>query len=79
MNEILTKLNPIFKDILDQDDLEISRESNAQNTEDWDSLAHINLITSIEKEFDIRFNLGELEDLKNVGEMIDLLEIKISH
>mgnify|MGYP000580599834 FL=1 len=79
MNEILTKLNPIFKDILDQDDLEISRESNAQNTEDWDSLAHINLITSIEKEFDIRFNLGELEDLKNVGEMIDLIEIKLSH
>ena len=45
--------------------------------EGWDSLMHINIVTSIEQEFKIRFGLGELQELKNVGEMIALMEKKI--
>lgn len=74
---ILEELQPIFQDILDQPDLVVTRESNAQNVEDWDSLAHINLVTAIEKHFKIKFALGELQELKNVGEMCDLIQKKL--
>jgi acyl carrier protein len=78
MDEILEQLQPIFQDILDQPDLAVTRESNAQNVEDWDSLAHINLVTAIQKHFKIKFALGELQELKNVGEMCDLIQEKLA-
>ena len=74
--EILGKLEPIFVDVLDIPDLQLTADSNAQNVEGWDSLAHINLVVAIEKQFKIRFGLGELQDLKNVGEMADLIARK---
>ena len=77
MDAMLEELQEIFRDILDQPDLVLTRESNAQNVEDWDSLAHINLVTAIEKRFKVKFALGELQELKNVGDMIDLLHKKL--
>ncbi len=77
-NALLAELQPIFRDILDQPDLVLTRGSNSQNVEDWDSLAHINLVTSIEKKFKIKFALSELQGLKNVGEMIDLMLVKMA-
>jgi len=76
-NTLLAELQPIFRDILDQPDLVLTRDSSAKNVEDWDSLAHINLVTAIEKKFKIRFALSELQGLKNVGEMIDLMIVKL--
>ena len=75
---ILQELQPIFKDVLDQPDLVLTRESNASNVEDWDSLAHINLVTAVEKKYKVKFALGELQELKNVGDMIDLIQGKLS-
>ena len=77
-DEILAELQEIFRDILDQPDLTLTRASNASNVEDWDSLAHINLLTTIEKHFKIKFALGELQELKNVGDMIDLIQLKLA-
>lgn len=76
-NTILAELQPIFQDILDQPDLVITPESNASNVEDWDSLSHVNLVTSIEKKYGIKFGLGELQELKNVGDMIALIQKKV--
>jgi acyl carrier protein len=78
MSQILTQLQPIFRDVLDDPRLNVTPDSNAQNVYGWDSLAHINLITAIEAEFKIRFALGELDGLKNVGEMIELMERKLA-
>ncbi len=78
MDDILEQLQPIFQDILDQPELVVTRESNAQNVEDWDSLAHINLVTAIEKHFKIKFAFQELQGLKNVGEMVDLIRTKLA-
>jgi acyl carrier protein len=75
---IVRELNPIFSDVLDRSDLELGPGSNASNVEGWDSLAHINLVVSIEKHYGIRFALGELQDLKDVGEMADLILKKIA-
>jgi len=78
MDSIIEELQPIFRDILDQPDLVLTRESNANNVEDWDSLAHINLVTAIEKRYKIKFALGELQELKDVGDMIDLIQVKLA-
>lgn len=78
MSDLLDKLLPIFKDVFDDNDLIINRESSSGKIEGWDSLAHINLVSSIEQEFNIKFALGELEGMKNVGDMIDLMEKKLS-
>jgi acyl carrier protein len=78
MSDTLERLQPIFQDVFDFPALRIERASNAQTVEGWDSLAHINLVAAIEKDFGIRFALGELEELKNVGDMIDLMERKLA-
>jgi acyl carrier protein len=77
VDNLLEELQPIFRDVLDQPNLIITRESNASTVEDWDSLAHVNLVTAIEKRYKIRFALGELQELKNVGDMIDLMKTKL--
>jgi acyl carrier protein len=78
MNNFLEELQSIFRDILDQPDLVLTRESNASNVEDWDSLAHVNLVTAVERHYKIKFALGELQELKNVGDMIDLIQTKLA-
>jgi acyl carrier protein len=77
MNEILDRLQPIFREVLENNDLVITTTSSAKNVEGWDSLAHINLVSVIEQEFKIRFALGELETLNNVGDMIELMQKKM--
>jgi acyl carrier protein len=78
MDSLLDELQAIFRDVFDQPNLAITRESNASTVEDWDSLTHVNLVTAIEKRYKIRFALGELQDLKNVGDMIDLMQKKLA-
>jgi len=79
MPDLLIKLQPIFQDVFDRSDLVVTRDSSAESVDGWDSLAHITLINAIEQEFKVDFALGELESLKNVGEMVDLIERKRAH
>jgi acyl carrier protein len=76
--EIFTGVQEIFRDIFDEDDLIINDKTNSDEIEEWDSLNHINLVSAIEKEFKIKFALGELQGLKDVGAMIDLMVKKIN-
>jgi acyl carrier protein len=78
MHDLLPEIQEIFRDIFDDPSLVITRDSNASTVEDWDSLAHVNLVTAIEKRYKIRFALGELQELKNVGDMIDLIQEKLA-
>ncbi len=78
MDPILEQLQPIFRDVLDLPDLVLTRESNASTVEDWDSLAHVNIVTAVERHFKIKIALGELQDLKNVGDMVDLIKAKLA-
>jgi acyl carrier protein len=78
VDDILARLQPIFRETLDKPGLVITHASNASNVDGWDSLAHINLVSVIESEFHIRFALGELQRLNNVGEMIELMTKKLA-
>lgn len=70
---ILDAVQEIFRDNFDDDTLVITRETCADDIEDWDSLEQINLLTAIEKKFAIKFKLADVRDLKDVGDLLDLV------
>ncbi len=76
-DELMNGVQDIFRDIFDEDDLVIVNSTNSDSIEEWDSLNHINLVSAIEKEFKLKFALGELLSLKDVGAMIDLMQEKL--
>lgn len=75
--EIIKKLGGIFQDVFDDKSLIISNDTTAEDIDDWDSLAHITLIVAVEKDFNFKLTLGELQDLQNVGDMVGLIGKKI--
>lgn len=77
-NEIFSKLNDIFIDVLDLDEVELTDETSANDIEEWDSLSHIQLIVAIEKAFKIKFTSLEIMKWRNVGEMVNSMEEKLS-
>ena len=77
-DDIYMRVREIFRDIFDDDTLEISDTTNAEDIEDWDSLEQINILVSIEREFGIKFSIADVESLENVGQTIDLIENKLS-
>ncbi|MBF0440622.1 MAG: acyl carrier protein [Oligoflexales bacterium] len=74
--EIIDQLQNVFRRVFDDDRINISRTMTAADVEDWDSLNHVLLVTAIEREFKLRFTIGEVTRLKNVGDLIDLVEQK---
>ena len=74
--ETIQKLTEIFLDVLDLEELNLTKETTANDIEEWDSLTHIMLIVAIEKSFNLRFTSKEIQNWKNVGEMIDCIETK---
>ena len=75
--EVFEEINLIFRDVFDDDSLVIVDSTNSEDIEDWDSLEHINLVNAIEQEFDIKFTMGQIVGMKNVGEMVDIILDKI--
>ena len=74
--EIIEKVQEIFRDVLDNEEIELARETSAEDIEEWDSLSHIQLIVAIEKAFGIKFTSKEITSWANVGEMIDCILTK---
>lgn len=74
MEQIYERLNDLFKDFFDDDSIEIDESTTAEDIEDWDSLNHITLIDAVESEFGVRFTMGEVSSMKNVGEMACIIK-----
>jgi acyl carrier protein len=70
---VLAGLQPIFEDVLNEPDLELTRDSNALNTPNWDSLAHLEIIEMVQRRFKVKFGLTDLQKLKSVGDLVDLV------
>lgn len=75
--EILEKLNEVFHDVFDNNDIVVTEQTNANDIEEWDSLIHITLISAVEDEFDVSFDMKTVVSMKNVGDMIDAIEEQI--
>lgn len=76
MEEIYEKLNEVFRDVFDDDTIEVGESTTADDIEDWDSLNHITLIDAVESEFGVRFTMGEVSGMKNVGEMAEIIRAR---
>lgn len=71
---VMGEVQAIFRDNFDDDSIVLTDATNADDIEDWDSLEQINLLTAIEKKYGLKFNLGDVRNLANVGDLLDLLE-----
>ena len=71
-SEVITRLQPIFDELF-MEKVALAPELTAADVEEWDSLIQISLLLAIEKQFNIRFRVGEVEAAKNVGEFADLI------
>lgn len=78
MDEIFDRLNKVFRDFFDDEEIELEEETTADDIDDWDSLNHITLMAAVEDEFGIRLSMGEVSGLKNVGELAQAIERKLS-
>jgi acyl carrier protein len=73
-SEMLEKINEIFRDTFDDDALVVTEGTAAKDIDDWDSLMHITLISEIEKAFGMKFTMEEVMNMRNVGEMMEIIE-----
>lgn len=71
--EVYEALNEIFRDVFDDDDIELTADTTAEDIDDWDSLANINIVVSVENEFGIKFEMDEITSMKSVGEMVKII------
>ena len=74
MDSIYERLNTVFRDFFDDDDIELEADTTADDIDDWDSLNHITLMSAVEDEFGLRFTMGEVSGMKNVGEMAEIIK-----
>lgn len=75
--QILNIIGDILRDILHQPALVVTEATQASTIEKWDSITHVNILMTVERTFKIRFSLGEIKQLRNVGEMVNLIAQKL--
>lgn len=71
--EVYLRLNKVFRDILNDENIELNDDTVSDDIDGWDSFEHINLIQGVEEEFDCRIPMGKVVTMKNVGEMVDII------
>ncbi len=74
--EILTQLNDIFRTVFDDKSIVAKREMTAEDVERWDSLSHVDMIVMVEEHFGIRIPSWQVANLKNVGDLVDIIIAK---
>ena len=60
---IYARLNKVFRDVFDDDSITVNPKTTANDIEDWDSLEHITLISAVEREFKMKFKMGEISSM----------------
>lgn len=76
--KIIEKLTLIFRGIFKQNNLELTDAMTANDVDGWDSLTHMLLISEVEDVFNLKFKLKDLNKMKNVGDMITIIETRLA-
>lgn len=77
--EVYVRLNNVFRDVFDDDNISVCDKTISTDIEGWDSLEHINLLVAVEEEFKIKFNMKEVTSMDNVGTMVDIILSRIGN
>ena len=73
---VFEEVKAIFREVFDDEEMEVTSEMTARDYDDWDSLAQIQLIVAAERRFHIKFTTEEMNNLKNVGDFVQRIEEK---
>ena len=73
-NEVVERLNEVFQDVFDDETIHVEESTTSSDIEDWDSLEHITLISAVEREFRMKFKMGEISSMRDVGEMAQIIQ-----
>jgi acyl carrier protein len=73
---LLQRLNKVFRSVFDDPTLTVSHDTTAKDVPGWDSIMHITLVIEVESEFNVKFQMAEIEKLRNVGDLIAMLVAK---
>ena len=76
--EILNTLISIFAETLDEDIIQLTEQTTAEDVEGWDSLSHVQIVVAVERKFKLRFTSREIQSWKNIGELIDSIISKLT-
>ncbi len=71
--EAYERLNRVFREVFDDEEIILQDTTTADDIEDWDSFEHINLVVAVESEFSLKIPMGKVITMKNVGEMVDII------
>ena len=74
----MSRVQDVFREELELDDLELTDETTADDVEEWDSLSHVQLVVALEKTFNIKFTSREILSWDNVGDLVDCIGKKIN-
>ncbi len=77
--KVFEQIKLILTDVLDVENIAIDENTNSYDIDEWDSLAHINIMISISKQFDIKFSVDEIASLHNVGAIVECVERKLEN
>jgi acyl carrier protein len=75
--QIYEMLTRIFHDVFDDDSLVLTPEMTADDVDEWDSFSHLRLVLAVERAFSLKFSAAEMGGLKNVGELVGLIQSKL--
>ena len=75
--EVIEKLEYIFNDIFGDNIPKLTLQTNADDIEEWDSLAHISILAAVQDEFGVTFDMDEIISMKNVGDMVISIQSKL--
>lgn len=76
IEKVISELRPVFEDVFDREDIDMVPSLTAADVPEWDSLSNIRLFVAIETKFGVRFTSDEITNLRNLGELAELLERK---
>jgi acyl carrier protein len=74
MNATMDKINDVFRNVFDDDELTVTRQTTASDVEGWDSVMHVTLLINVEKAFGVKFPSSAVAGMKTVGDLADLIE-----
>jgi acyl carrier protein len=76
--EIISELAETMVDVFDVDDLVVTEQTSADDVEEWDSLSHVRFVVAVERKYGLKFKNAEIESLKTVGDLADLISKKMA-
>jgi acyl carrier protein len=74
--QILAQLSAIMQEVLDDPEVKLTPATTADDVDGWDSMSNIMFVVEIERRFGIKFNTAEIEEMRNVGDMLNIITAK---